>query len=396
MGAGAAHATSTAVVGQLTPVRSTDIAVGRALASAPAPQWWNGNCDVNNHPGSYPLGAAYNGVEACGPGPYQGGYDHTVHFFSRAYPVLEWECVELVMRYMYLVYGVAPYSANGSTVVRNYTGTVLKKVSNNGSSLPSPGDIISEGAASTNGHTGVVTKVNVSGGTGTVTMMEENATAKGWATIKVSGNILGSRVTGWLEPAQPAQPKLLATITLTNFDIGPAQPAGDNTGNLVDSAVFMLGYNPNNSFFGELPISWTSGAEPYSPQIGSGGFAGEEYQGGPLMHQYFYPSDTAWSHENFPAVAAMLTNGVDDNLVAEVVGLTNGTSTDPYAYDAPYGGNTLKESAWIPASARIGTAPDLKGHTITMIHLEVQNLHVLQQPGGTEITGTASWLIYGT
>jgi CHAP domain len=196
VGPGEIHAAGAADT-QGTHVQSA----GRALpAAARTPSWWSGNCDVNNHPGSYPLGASYNGVAACGPGTDQGGSDYPVYFFPNAYPVLEWECVELVMRYMYLIYNVDPYGANGSTVVSNYSGNTLSQVSNNGSSLPSPGDIISEGAPTTDGHTGVVTKVKVSDGTGTVTMMEENASAKGWATIKVSGNVLGSGVTGWLQP----------------------------------------------------------------------------------------------------------------------------------------------------------------------------------------------------
>lgn len=166
----------------------------------PSPSWWSGNCDVNNHPGSYPLGASYNGVQACGPGPLQGGYDYLVHFYSGAWGEYEWECVELVMRYMYLVYGISPYSANGNTVVSNYPGSLLTKVPDNGTSLPAPGDIVSEAgtASNPNGHTGVVTAVNVTNGTGTVTIMEENATSTGWGSIPVSGNVLGSGVTGWL------------------------------------------------------------------------------------------------------------------------------------------------------------------------------------------------------
>jgi hypothetical protein len=156
---------------------------------------------VNNHAGSYPLGASYNGVEACGPGIYQGGTDYEVHFFPGAWGEYEWECVELVMRYMYLVYGIAPYNANGNTVVSNYPGSTLTKVSNTGTTVPSPGDIVSmAGTASVpGGHTGVVTAVNVTGGTGTVTIMEQNASSDGWGTIRVSGNILGSSVTGWLQ-----------------------------------------------------------------------------------------------------------------------------------------------------------------------------------------------------
>jgi surface antigen len=80
---------------------------------------------------------------------------------------------------------------------------MLAKVSNNGSSLPSPGDIVSEGATNTNGHTGVVTAVSVSNGTGTVTIMEQNAASTGWGSIAVSGDVLGNGVTGWLHHSAP-------------------------------------------------------------------------------------------------------------------------------------------------------------------------------------------------
>jgi hypothetical protein len=169
-----------------------------AVATVSTPSWWSGDCDVKNDPGSYALGASYNGVKACGPGPNQGGTDYMVHFFTGAWGEYEWECVELAMRYMYLVYGISPYSANGSTVVSNYSGSTLTDVANDGNNLPTPGDIISEGATNTFGHTAVVTAVSVTNGTGTVTTMEENNDSNGWNSITVSGGKLGSGVTGWL------------------------------------------------------------------------------------------------------------------------------------------------------------------------------------------------------
>lgn len=63
-------------------------------------------------------------------------------------------------------------------MVSNYPGSALAKVSNNGASLPAPGDILSEAGTNSNpdGHTGVVAAVNVVNGDGTVTIMEENGT----------------------------------------------------------------------------------------------------------------------------------------------------------------------------------------------------------------------------
>lgn len=221
-----------------------------AHADVGAPGWWGGKvCDTNNYPGSYPLGASYNGVYACGPGSYnQGGTDHFVRFFTTPSPAwgeYEWECVELVMRYMYLVYGIAPYDApGGKDVVGNYSGTALTPVNNDGTSanpkLPSPGDIISVGAAPINpttgkspnpyGHTAVVTNVSVdASGNGTLTDMQQNATSNGVGTLtigggKITGTVLGGSVTGWLHnpSASPPPPPPVPTNITALIDDGGA------------------------------------------------------------------------------------------------------------------------------------------------------------------------------
>lgn len=153
---------------------------------------------------------------ACGPGPYQGGTDHEVNF-GVGTSQFDWECVELSMRYMYLVYGITPWylpDGDASNIVTSYSGSVLTKVSNNGTSLPSPGDIIAESAstADPDGHTAVVTAVNVnSSGDGTVTIMEQNVSGDdgGYNTINVVGYSLGSDVSGWLHnPVSTPQAKV--------------------------------------------------------------------------------------------------------------------------------------------------------------------------------------------
>ncbi len=174
-------------------------------AIAPNPAWWQGTiCDTPNYPGSYALGTSFNNVTACGPGPaYQGGTDHYVLFTGATFGEFEWECVELSMRYMYLVYGIQPYSSpGGKDVVPNYSGSILTKVANNGTSLPAPGDIISirNSQYDQYGHTSVVTGVNVINSSGSISTMEQNgpANSNGGNTISVTNNILGSNVTGWL------------------------------------------------------------------------------------------------------------------------------------------------------------------------------------------------------
>lgn len=163
----------------------------------------------------------YNGVKACGPGPTQGGTDHLVHFYSGAWGEYEWECVELVMRYMYQAYGIPPYSApGGKDVVANYPGTgttVLTKVNNDGTSLPTPGDILSYAASSytdpTYGHTAVVTGVNVdANGNGTVTVMQQNASANGWGSVTVTNHVLGMAVSGWLHNPNYTAPSSVKSL----------------------------------------------------------------------------------------------------------------------------------------------------------------------------------------
>jgi hypothetical protein len=207
------------------PTLMVTVSAKPASADVGAPSWWNGTaCDTANYPGSYALGAAFNGVKACGPGPNQGGTDHLVRFYSGAWGEYEWECVELSMRYMYQVYGIAPYSApGGKDVVANYSGSVLSKITNNGASTPTPGDVLSFGATTNfpSGHTGVVTAANIdSNGNGTITIMQQNVSTSvspnGWGTVPVSGRVLGNSTTGWLHNpnyAPPPPPNKIGDIT---------------------------------------------------------------------------------------------------------------------------------------------------------------------------------------
>src|SRR3954447_22023865 len=116
----------------------------------PAPSWWSGSCDSGNYAGAHALGASFRGVEVCGPRPgADGAPNRLVRFFPGAWGELEWQCVELSMRYLYIAYGVSPYGANGKDVVDNYTpasGGVLVKVANGTPGTPpKAGDVISFG-----------------------------------------------------------------------------------------------------------------------------------------------------------------------------------------------------------------------------------------------------------
>jgi hypothetical protein len=178
----------------------------------PAPSWWAGSCDSGNYPGAHPLGASFRNVEVCGPRPgADGATNRLVRFFPGAWGELEWQCVELSMRYLYIAYGVSPYGANGKDVVDNYTpasgGGLVKVANGTPGTPPKAGDVISFGATiySSFGHTGVIESTNVDGaGNGTVRMLSQNDTTDGWRTLSVNnwsvnGPAAGlGATTGWL------------------------------------------------------------------------------------------------------------------------------------------------------------------------------------------------------
>jgi hypothetical protein len=184
--------------------------VERATAGDPprveSPPWWSGTCDDNEYPGSFPL-SSWDGLTACGPGPNRGDYDLAIEFYPGAFGVLEWECVELSMRWMYLEYGVRPYPADGSGVVANYSpayGGDLRKFSNNGSSVPQPGAVLAMGSAWDEGHTAVVTGTHVVHGDGTVDILQQNMNGgNGMGVLDVVNDVVepdcGMPVTGWLQ-----------------------------------------------------------------------------------------------------------------------------------------------------------------------------------------------------
>ena len=184
--------------------------IAQAAGDYPYPSWWSGDCDKNNFPGSFAMGGIYKGVKACGPVNTQRG----VQFAPGLHGELEWQCVELSMRFMYLAYGILPYSGNGKDVVWNYTPKStdkvnLVKISNDTAGKPpQAGDVLSYGTTSTYGHTSVVTGSNVDGsGNGTITILEENVSSasNGTETLTVKNWHVSSGmiVTGWLHGNNP-------------------------------------------------------------------------------------------------------------------------------------------------------------------------------------------------
>lgn len=185
-----------------------------APSDLPSPGWWKGDCNVDNHSGSYALGSSYRGVKACGPL----GRLRLVYFFPGAWGEYEWQCVELVMRFMYLAYGVRPYSANGKDVVNNfptsqYQSLNVEKVANGTPQrAPRPGDVISYGSNSTYGHTSIVSESNVDGnGNGSIRVVEQNYSRSGSRTHEVQNWVVKASdgVSNWLRfnsSGTPPQP----------------------------------------------------------------------------------------------------------------------------------------------------------------------------------------------
>jgi hypothetical protein len=179
------------------------------LSNLPFPSWWSGDCNVNNHPGSYPLGGSYRGVKACGPHNRLREVS-----FGAGRNQYEWQCPELSKRYLYLAYGVPPYPAHGKDVVWNFPGSQLEKVSNGTAGKgPHAGDVLSYGSATTYGHTSIVSSSNInSSGNGSITIVEQNWSGSGVRTHTVSNWWVQDSlaISGWLHApsAPPPQPTL--------------------------------------------------------------------------------------------------------------------------------------------------------------------------------------------
>jgi len=194
-----------------------------AGADTHLPWWWNGRvCDSGRSSGFHALGASYLGVQVCGPQPYDhnGGNSFAMieegpdpaHVFGEG----EWQCTELAMRFMALVYGVRPYGANGDSVVDNYSpadgGGLVKYRNGTPGIAPLPGDVISFSDSISVGHVGVVAESSVDAhGNGRVTMLSQNDTDDGWRTLPITNwRVAGfthHSASGWLhDPAGRANP----------------------------------------------------------------------------------------------------------------------------------------------------------------------------------------------
>ncbi len=152
------------------------------------------------------LGQTYQGVPACGPRPAYGGIDETATLYNGApWGVLQFECVELSLRWMYLAYGTPPYSGNGDQLYSNYNagrgGRYLYKVQNTPGPpyYPHGGAVLSYETGGTGGHTSVVINSSADGnGNGWVDVMEQNAAYGGYARLSMTNYQVASNYGGYL------------------------------------------------------------------------------------------------------------------------------------------------------------------------------------------------------
>jgi len=192
----------------------------------PTPPWWDGvSCDDTNYFAETGVHATvlseWNGVQACGPRPDgDSGPNLEVQFSPSGSAQHEWQCPELVKRYLLMAFSKTALAANGDAVVSVYATDhpdTFDEVANDGAAqkFPSAGDVISY---STN-HTALITAVtdkDYVNGDAVLTLLEQNGSASGTTTQQFDAWIIrgdsddpdaseADTITGWLTPVWGAQ-----------------------------------------------------------------------------------------------------------------------------------------------------------------------------------------------
>jgi Kelch motif protein len=226
-----------------------------------APSWWNGNqCDSTHYTsvniGDTPvLFTTWSGIQSCGYGLAQNPYnwpDVAETMPGSSIAENEWQCTELVKRYLYLAFGVPSQSGtNGDAVVATYASnfpTMFQSISNtNGNSghvWPKVGDVLSYSDV----HTAIITGVTVTdatNGNATLTLLEQNASQTGTTTQQFVGWVIkgdiddpndlnSDTVTAWLTPTA-------AHLTWTNEGSMVWEQYGQGSVLLPDGKVLIAG-----------------------------------------------------------------------------------------------------------------------------------------------------------
>jgi hypothetical protein len=183
------------VAGSVSLLATNTLLTRTASASTSVPQmgtptWWKGACDNKGTQ----IGPLWHGLAVCSPGS---NIDETFTD-SQGNPLKtpdgqfaphegEFQCPELIARYMWLAYVFLPVVADGAGVVDAYTrdhSDKLHRIYNDNRMaimqlMPSEGDVLSfKGGAydSVNGHTAIVGSVSLgnTNGSETITLLEQN------------------------------------------------------------------------------------------------------------------------------------------------------------------------------------------------------------------------------
>lgn len=225
------------------------------------PQWWtkgpNGEtnmpCDQYNYQharGIKPVKlTSWRGIEVCGPAPTT---DNPVQFIPNPNKTTEneFECTELVKRYLLLLYDLPSVAAYGYQVVDNYTlayPNLLKKITPDMHIFPVVGDVLSYGAASP-GHTSIVIKVAnqiASTGSADVTVIEQNIAglANGTETMHMSSwqmSGMGGTVAEWMTFRTwtiASSPKLNSNAALDSVAVVSPTDVWAVGGNVIEHLV---------------------------------------------------------------------------------------------------------------------------------------------------------------
>jgi surface antigen len=173
------------------------VAAGPARGASRLTSWpadWAGTSFCASYGVPY-MGTTYGGVAACGDA-YPNNYQGEISYSGVEFDSVGFQCVELAARYFYYLTGQIPPLVEDASDYAYYLGddygynvypAGLYGVTGAFAGSLTPGQVISMWSASDEvGHVAVVTGVNVTAGNGTVTVMDENASASGTDTITVT------------------------------------------------------------------------------------------------------------------------------------------------------------------------------------------------------------------
>jgi surface antigen len=267
-------------------VISASLYVAAGPATASVTDWASSSfCSSNHVP--Y-MGTTYNGVAACG-NAYPNNYQGKISYNGVEFDSVGFQCVELAARYFYYVTGQHPPLVQDASDYAYYLAadggygvypTGLTGGTNTFQSSLTPGNIISMWSASDQvGHVAVVTKVNVTGGKGTIKVMDENAAASGTDAITVSGGKMSyegiypdfqwtTNLPGSGSPLPPQSPQYETAFeanTSSLWSVGEDPRGAWGLGMMNGTSPAITAVNGSNevAFQANTGSLWTVGEDPH-------------------------------------------------------------------------------------------------------------------------------------